>query len=86
MTKHKNSNQSKKRARYHRKTKGESGGTGEESIVIGMFDRSSGKRIAEALPDGEGETLRDWFSSTLRPAVLSLRMATADTSLLRVWG
>ena len=50
----------KKRAEYHAKTKGKSGGTDEESIVIGMYDRASGKVIAEVMPDGKGETLRDW--------------------------
>lgn len=50
----------KKRAKYHAKTKGKSSGTGDESIVIGMYDRASGKVIAEVMPDGKGETLRDW--------------------------
>ena len=50
----------KKRTEYHAKTKGKAGGTGEESIVIGMYDRASGKVIAEVMPDGKGETLRDW--------------------------
>lgn len=49
-----------KRAEYRRKTEGKSGGTGDESIVIGMFDRDTGRVIAKVLDDGKGETLREW--------------------------
>ena len=62
----------KKRAEYHAKTKGKSGGTGEESIVIGMYDRASGKVIAEVMPDGKGETLRDWVLKHTVPGCIVL--------------
>ena len=49
-----------KRAEYREKTGGKAGGTEDGSIVIGMYDRKTGKVLAKVLDDGKGETLRDW--------------------------
>ena len=41
-------------------------------MPIGMYDRASGKVIAEVMPDGKGETLRDWVLKHTEPGCIFL--------------